>query len=72
MPSQDRLTIHIRITPELLKRLKLAAVESGRSLNAEVISRIERSFPLDDADRDEALRLLAEAAAIINKGKDAG
>lgn len=72
MPAQDRLTIHIRITPELLKRLKLAAVASGRSMNAEVISRIERSFPLDDADRDEALRLLAEAAAIINRGKDAG
>ncbi|TIO62973.1 hypothetical protein [Mesorhizobium sp.] len=69
MPATDRLTIHIRITPALLKRLKLAAVEGGRSLNAEVTSRLERSFSLDDADRDAVLELLAAAMAIVDKGK---
>jgi hypothetical protein len=47
----------------------MAAVENDRSLNAEVTSRLERSFPLDDSERDEVLRLLAGAISIIDKGK---
>jgi hypothetical protein len=66
MPAQDRLTIHIRLTPSLLKRIKLAAVENERSLNAEVTSRLERSFSIDDSGRDAALKLLADVAAIIS------
>jgi hypothetical protein len=69
MPAPDRLTIHIRITPELLKRIKLAAVANDRSLNAEVTTRLERSFSLDNADRDAVLALLSEAAKIIDKGQ---
>jgi len=70
MPAtQDRLTIHIRITPALLKRLKMAAAGNSRSLNAEVTTRLDRSFSLDDNDRDEALRLIAEAVAVIDKGR---
>jgi len=69
MPAQDRLIIHIRITPELLKRLKVAAAKGERSLNAEVVTRLERSFSLDSSDRDEAIRLLAEVSAIIDRGK---
>jgi hypothetical protein len=65
MAAQERLTIHIRLTPALLKRLKLAAVKNDRSLNSEVAYRLERSFSIDDADRDEALKLLADVAAII-------
>jgi hypothetical protein len=65
MPASDRLTIHIRITPELLKRIKLAAVQNDRSLNAEVTTRLERSFSIDDSDRDAALKLLADLTAII-------
>lgn len=68
MAAQDRLTIHIRVTPALLKRMKLAAVGNDRSLNAEVTSRLERSFSLDDADRDAVLKLLAEAVTIIDRG----
>jgi hypothetical protein len=69
MPATDRLTIHIRIDPTLLKRIKRAAVENDRSLNAEVTSRLERSFTLDDSERDEVLRLLTGAISIIDKGK---
>jgi hypothetical protein len=72
MPAQDRLTIHVRITPELLKRIKMAAVHNERSLNAEVTSRLERSFPLSDGDRDTVVKLLAEAIAVIDKGKAPG
>lgn len=65
MAPQDRLTIHIRLAPPLLKRIKAAAVENDRSLNAEVASRLERSFSLDDTDRQTALKMLADLAAII-------
>jgi hypothetical protein len=70
MPAKDRLTIHIRITPELLKRIKLAAVTNERSMNSEVEARLARSFSLDDADREEALRLLADVASIIDRGRN--
>jgi hypothetical protein len=69
MPAPDRLTIHVRLDPALLKRIRRAAVENDRSLNAEVTSRLERSFGLDDSERDEVLRLLAGAAAIVDKGR---
>lgn len=69
MAAKDRFTIHIRITPDLLKRIKIAAASNMRSMNAEVEARLERSFPLDDIDRDEALRLLADVASIIDKGR---
>lgn len=69
MPAQDRLTIHVRLDPALLKRIKRAAVENDRSLNAEVTSRLERSFTIDNSERDEVLRLLADAAAIVDKGR---
>jgi len=66
MPAQDRLTIHIRITPSLLKRIKRADVENERSLNAEIASRLEKSFSIDNSDRDAALKLLADVVAIIS------
>jgi hypothetical protein len=69
MAAKDRITIHVRITPELLKRIKLAAVSNERSMNSEVEGRLARSFSLDDADRDEALRLLADVASIIDRGR---
>ncbi|RWL21949.1 MAG: Arc family DNA-binding protein [Mesorhizobium sp.] len=69
MPPQDRTTIHIRITPSLLKRLKIAAAEGERSMNAEVAARLERSFTDDDDNRVIAVRLLTEAASILDKGK---
>ena len=69
MSATDRLIIHIRITPELLKRIKRAAIENDRSLNSEVTSRLERSFTLDNSDRDAALKLLADVAALIDRGR---
>ena len=66
MPAKDRTIIHIRITPALRQRLKLAAVNNEQSMNEEVTSRLERSFELNDTGRDEALKLLAQVAAIID------
>ncbi|BCH20213.1 Arc family DNA-binding protein [Mesorhizobium sp. L-2-11] len=68
MPPQDRTTIHIRIPSSLLKRLKLAAAEGERSMNAEVAARLERSFSADDEDRVQAVKLLTDALSILDKG----
>ncbi|AEH88161.1 FitA-like ribbon-helix-helix domain-containing protein [Mesorhizobium opportunistum] len=69
MTSPDRITIHIRLTASLVRQLKVSAAESGRSMNAEVAARIERTFSADDADRKRALGLLAEVIAILDKGQ---
>jgi hypothetical protein len=49
--------------------MKLAAVHNDRSMNAEIVARLERSFSIDDADRAEVLKLLNEAASILDKGR---
>lgn len=38
----------LRMQQELRERLESAASESGRSLNAEIVSRLERSFSVSD------------------------
>jgi hypothetical protein len=70
MPPSDRLIIHVRVTPSLLKRIKVAAAESERSMNAEIAARLERSFSAEDATRTEAMRLIAEGLALLDKGQD--
>ncbi|TIO72019.1 Arc family DNA-binding protein, partial [Mesorhizobium sp.] len=42
MPSKDRTIIHIRITPAFRQQLKLVAAQNGKSMNEEVLSRLER------------------------------
>lgn len=68
MPPQDRLTIHIRVSPSLLKRIKVAAAEGERSMNAEIAARLERSFGPEDEDRRAVAKLLTEALSIVDKG----
>lgn len=64
----ERLTIHVRVPPSLLKAMKLAAVENDRSMNAEIVARLERSFSIDDANRTQALKLLGEVVSLLDKG----
>lgn len=74
---------NLRLTPELHKRLKLAAVENERSMNAEITVRLERSFEpepltalaealrplakLSDGDRARAGELLIEFGSLLAK-----
>ncbi len=69
MPPTERLTIHIRVTPDMLKRLKRSAIDGGRSMNAEVVARLERSFAKHDQDRNEAVKLLADALSLLDRGR---
>ncbi|MCZ8545039.1 Arc family DNA-binding protein [Mesorhizobium qingshengii] len=68
MPKTDRLTSHIRLSSALKRRLKVAAAENGRSLNEEVVLRLEGSFEIDASQRERLKLLLANAQAVLDGG----
>lgn len=70
MPPPERLTIHIRLSTSLLKQIKITAAENERSMNAEIAARLERSFGPDDEGRRAAVKLLAEALSILDRGQN--
>jgi hypothetical protein len=67
MPA-DRLTSHIRLTPGLKKRLKIAAAENGRSLNEEVVVRLEGSFDIAAGERSAVVAQLKETLRLLEEG----
>lgn len=69
MPQSEPPSFHVRLTPALMKRIKIAAVENERSINAEISARLDRSFDLGDDDRAKAVKLLAETLALLDKGR---
>lgn len=68
MSQQDQPSFHLRLPPSLQKQIKLAAVENERSITAEIVARLERTFTDNDADRAKAVKLLADALSILDKG----
>ncbi|MBZ9856719.1 Arc family DNA-binding protein [Mesorhizobium sp. CA13] len=59
--TERPLDSHFRLSPALKKRLKVAAAENGRSLNEEVVTRLEGSFELSTDARGKLKGLLAQA-----------
>lgn len=54
MPGQrspDVIQVNLRLTKDLRKRLAAAAEKSGKSLNAEMVARLELSFQRENADK---------------------
>ncbi|TIV36350.1 MAG: Arc family DNA-binding protein [Mesorhizobium sp.] len=64
---EPTITLHARIPASLMKRLKIAAAESGRSQNGELLARLAASFDLEPADRAKALALVNQLAAVLEK-----
>lgn len=61
----------LRMQPELRARLEAAATESGRSLNAEIVDRLEASFRRS-IDDDEIIAKVGELSEGIERlGRDA-
>lgn len=76
---------NLRLTPELSVKLGHAAVDNGRSRNAEIIARLEKSFEpdplaeiaglmrslasLEEADRAKAVDMLSDLAGVLSKSK---
>ena len=83
MPQTDDQRHNLRLPLELKKKLAHSAVDNGRSMNAEILARLEASFApdtareienllrgltvLDEKDRTHALDLLMQATEILSK-----
>ncbi|RWI96064.1 Arc family DNA-binding protein [Mesorhizobium sp.] len=66
MPEKT-ITLHARIPASLMRRLKIAAAENGRSQNGELLARLAASFELEPADRAQALALATQLTALLEK-----
>lgn len=64
MPQSE--DVKARLPVALKKRIKIAAAETGRSMNAEIVARLEQSFELPAADRVKVSALLAQLQAIVD------
>lgn len=63
--------INVRVEAEFKKKLEHAAIDSGRSLNAEVVRRLEQSFISTRVASDSYKRmLLAIIAGIVAEQAD--
>lgn len=72
----------LRMQPELRERLEAAASEAGRSLNAEIVARLEESLPREPLENEilqdmlnlefQALRLKWRSLAALNLVKAEG
>lgn len=83
MPQSEDPRHNLRMPSELKKKLAHSAVDQGRSMNAEILARLEGSFApspmlevqnllrsvvsLSDEDRKEVAGLLSRAADILSK-----
>ncbi|CDX54498.1 conserved hypothetical protein [Mesorhizobium plurifarium] len=67
MPPQS--DVKLRMASALKQRLKIIAAENGRSMNAEILARIEQSFELDGTARAQALALVNQLAAVLEKAE---
>ena len=73
--------INVRVEAEFKKKLEHAAIESGRSLNAEVVRRLEQSFEHQESNdiaqlkqqierMDQTIKTLATTLqSVANRGK---
>ncbi|WP_062374721.1 Arc family DNA-binding protein [Rhizobium altiplani] len=83
MPQSEDPRHNLRLTTELYKKLAHSRVDSGRSMNSEIVSRLEASFAptpmleienllrsvlsLSDTERRDALLLLSKLTAILGE-----
>jgi len=85
MPQREDPRHNLRLPPELKAKLGHSAIDTGRSMNAEILARLEQSFAPDpsallatalqpvgsmsDADRARVGQLLIDLGAILAKSK---
>lgn len=64
--AADNPSFHLRLSPDLRKRIRVAAAENERSITQEIAARLERSFSTDEKDRAEAVKLLTKAISVLD------
>ncbi len=78
MKTNDAARFNLHIGAALKKRIKLAGVHNNRTMNGEIVARLERSFEpdpldlrallsLDDEDRAKAVELLRQLIELLSK-----
>lgn len=67
MPQSDPSSFHVRLSPALMKRIKVAAAENERSINAEIAARLDDSFGVTNEERQKLRTLLSEATRMLGK-----
>lgn len=66
--AKDDAHFRLRIPPDLKVEIEAAAAANNRSINAEIVSRLERTNDLEDLVRkslDQSQRLTADVAEMI-------
>lgn len=66
-PKQTDPQMKIRLTPELKARIEAAADENNRSMNAEIIARLEASFIVGAASTKDASRVNENLVYLVKK-----
>ena len=66
--SNTVVTLKVRVTPEFRERIVDATKENSRSMNAEIVHRLEQSF--SSVSQDEALMWKEEAEALMRELKN--
>lgn len=78
MNANDAARFNLHIGADLKKRIKLAGVVNNRTMNGEIVNRLERSFDpdpldlrallsLDGDDRSKAAELLHQLTGLLSK-----
>jgi hypothetical protein len=62
--------INLRVPADLKKKIELIAVENSRSINAEVVQRLEQSFEqkfedIDSVPTEELMKELAKRCTVL-------
>ncbi len=73
-PKQSDPQFKLRMTPEIKEAVERAAAENNRSMNAEILARLQKSISgsIYSPDHDETIKiLLAEQKRLINIAEDA-
>lgn len=74
METRDTGTQHkLRMPPELKERLFASAKEMNRSLNAEIVARLEKSFEKQDGvfvTKDEFSAIRLEYSSLLERMED--
>jgi hypothetical protein len=67
-PKQTDPQFKLRMTPEIKKRIEKSAAENNRSMNAEILARLEHSF--DSSRAFEPNKSIAERLALADELMD--
>mgnify|MGYP000848357405 CR=1 FL=1 len=67
--SEEVVTLKVRMTPEFRKQIIQSAKDNKRSMNTEIVHRLEQSYESDDAQRKvpETLETILEEIRALKK-----